>query len=203
MISHLSAFIFYTLAMVGILLVGFVVYKKFTPISKTENKGLIKVLDTLPIGPKKVLMVVRIRNERFLIASGAEHTTFLSKLSEEGFPKAKPTNTQNDTQNMTKAWSDIQQGANNVQVENLDKFKNIIQAQIVEPVQIQKQTEENNNFSNLKLQKLQQKFKELYEQKEEVQEIQPAQTTQTNKQKILKELLKELNNENVGIESKF
>ena len=87
MITYITAFIFYTLAMIGILLVGFVIYKKTFVVSKGENKGMIKILDSYPIGPKKVLMVVKIRNERFLIASGVEHTTFLAKLSDKGADK--------------------------------------------------------------------------------------------------------------------
>ena len=38
---------------------------------------------SVAIAPKKVLIVVKVRNEKFLIASGAEHTTFLSKLEDE------------------------------------------------------------------------------------------------------------------------
>ncbi len=83
MITYITAFIFYTLAMVGILLVGFVVYKKIQTNTPNNNKGMIKILDSVAIAPKKVLIVVKVRNEKFLIASGAEHTTFLSKLEDE------------------------------------------------------------------------------------------------------------------------
>ncbi len=80
MITYLTAFIFYTLAMVGILLLGFVVYKKFNFPTKYNTNGLIKIVDSCSIGAKKNLLVVKIGNERFLIASGLEHTTFLAKL---------------------------------------------------------------------------------------------------------------------------
>ena len=80
MLSYLTAFIFYTLAMVGILLIAFVVYKKFNLPLKQDNKGLITIVDSCPIGAKKTLLVVKIGNEKFLIASGLEHTTFLAKL---------------------------------------------------------------------------------------------------------------------------
>lgn len=82
MLTYITAFIFYTLAMVGVLLIGYVVYKKTALTSKNNNKGMIKVLDTLSISPRKILMVVKINNEKFLIASGAEHTTFLAKLEQ-------------------------------------------------------------------------------------------------------------------------
>ncbi len=80
MLSYLTAFIFYTLAMVGILLIAFVVYKKFNLPLKQDNRGLITIVDSCPIGAKKTLLVVKIGNEKFLIASGLEHTTFLAKL---------------------------------------------------------------------------------------------------------------------------
>lgn len=83
MLTYITAFIFYTLAMIGVLLIGYVIYKKTSLISKNEAQGMIKVLDTLSIAPRKILMVVKIKNEKFLIASGAEHTTFLAKLDEE------------------------------------------------------------------------------------------------------------------------
>ena len=87
MMTYVTAFIFYTLAMIGILLVGFIVYKKVFENAKGTNNGLIKILDSSPIGNKKLLLVVQVRNERFLIASGVEHTTFLSKLSNENIVK--------------------------------------------------------------------------------------------------------------------
>jgi len=84
MMTYVTAFIFYTLAMIGILLIGFVVYKKsFLNNAKGENRGVIKIIDSLPIGNKKMLLVVKIKNEKFLIASGLEHTTFLSKLDSD------------------------------------------------------------------------------------------------------------------------
>lgn len=80
MLSHLMAFIFYTFAMVGVLLVAFIVYKKFNLPFQQNKKGLIDIIDSCPLGPKKNLMIVKVGNEKFFIASGAEHTTLLAKL---------------------------------------------------------------------------------------------------------------------------
>jgi len=66
--------------MVGILLIGFIVYKKSFTNTNSQSKGIIKILDHQMISPKKSLMVVKVNNEKFLIASGLEHTTFLAKL---------------------------------------------------------------------------------------------------------------------------
>ena len=82
MMTYVTAFIFYTLAMIGILLIGFVVYKKTFVVNKRYGKGMIKVIDSLPIGNKKTLLILKIKNEKFLVASGAEHTTFLAKLDD-------------------------------------------------------------------------------------------------------------------------
>ncbi len=83
MLTYIAAFIFYTLAMIGVLLTGFVIYKKAILPSKAENKGMIKVLDRTNISPKKSLLVVKVKNEKFLIALDAERTTFLSKLADD------------------------------------------------------------------------------------------------------------------------
>lgn len=83
MITYITAFIFYTMAMVGVLLIGFIIYKKTFAITKNEKKGMMKVLDTLSIGPKKMLLVVKIKNEKYLIATDSDRTTFLAKLEEE------------------------------------------------------------------------------------------------------------------------
>ncbi len=83
MLTYIAAFIFYTMAMIGVLLLGFVIYKKVLMPQNKDNKGMIKVLDKVSISAKKSLMVVKVRNEKFLIALDCEHTTFLSKLSDE------------------------------------------------------------------------------------------------------------------------
>ena len=80
MITYITAFIFYTLAMVGILLVGFVVYKKFNLGQMPNSKSQIKVLDRCSIAPKKSLLVVKVKDEKFLLALDCERTTFLAKL---------------------------------------------------------------------------------------------------------------------------
>jgi len=116
MLTYITAFIFYTLAMVGILLLGFVVYKKAILPSKQENKGIIKILDKTAISPKKSLLVVKVKNEKFLIAIDAERTTFLSKLADE-----KPINKEQKEIKMP-----IQQNQNyvdDIQQQRLDKIQ--------------------------------------------------------------------------------
>lgn len=94
MMTYVTAFIFYTFAMIGILLIAFVIYKKTFMNIKSDAKGIIKIIDSQPIGNKKMLMVVKVKDEKFLIATGPESTTFLSKLNFE--------NNQKRTQKTTK-----------------------------------------------------------------------------------------------------
>lgn len=88
MLTYIAAFIFYTMAMVGILLIGFVIYKKTFTQNNSEHKGTMKVLDSISIAPKKMLLVVKVKNEKFLIATDADRTTFLAKLEDETEAKA-------------------------------------------------------------------------------------------------------------------
>lgn len=166
MMTYVTAFIFYTLAMIGILLVGFIVYKKTFMSEKGENKGYIKVIDSLPIGNKKMLLVVKIKNEKFLIASGLEHTTFLSKLEDD--------NTQKETSKNPVL--------NNIVDENLvDKIYDETFSQKNE----QKLYDDNKKA---RLDELQRQFKELYEKEETKPKITDS---MMSKKEMLKRLLKD------------
>ena len=140
MMTYVTAFIFYTLAMIGILLIGFVVYKKVFENAKGTNNGLIRILDSSPINNKKLLLVVLVKNERFLIASGAEHTTFLSKLSNEGFAKKEQKPKETPKQNHPQ-----------------ETYENI-------PIIEQAQRYDDNK--NTRAQELQKQFESLYEKEE-------------------------------------
>ncbi len=171
MMTYITAFIFYTLAMIGILLVGFIVYKKTFVMNKSENKGMIKILDSCPIGPKKTLMVVKIKNEKFLIASGAEHTTFLSKLSDD-----------NSSKNVVKS--------------ELEKNQTILKSYSEKDIQIQEPKRFDDNKKS-HLEKLQKQFMELYE-KDEQPTPQNVINKAQDKHQIMKKLLEELNTVNSG-----
>ena len=125
MLTYITAFIFYTLAMIGVLLMGFVIYKKFIMPSQTENKGMIKILDKTVISPKKSLMVVRVKNEKFLIALDNETTTFLSKLSDEK-QNTKEIKEEKTLQNPQMVPSQMQSGqmyVDELQQQRLDKIQ--------------------------------------------------------------------------------
>lgn len=85
MSTYLINFIVYTTAMIGIIFLAVIVYKKFScnAISKSQ---FLNVEDCISIAPRKNLYVVRAGNERFLIASDAERTSLISKLDKSGTP---------------------------------------------------------------------------------------------------------------------
>lgn len=165
MATYVTAFIFYTLAMIGILLIGFVVYKKTFQIDKSENKGTIKILDSLPIGNKKTLLVVKVKNEKFLIASGLEHTTFLSKLEDVKVPELK-------------------------QKEEIITPE-VVDMSLVEEIHKENFAQQNENrFDDVQKSRnleLQRQFRELYEKEEAPVVVDEA----AKRKEMLKQLLKE------------
>ncbi len=78
---YLINFMAYTLAMVGVITVCLVVYKKCV-LNVGENKtpDFLKIENALNISARKTIYVVRAGEEKFLIASDVDKTTFLSKL---------------------------------------------------------------------------------------------------------------------------
>ena len=170
MITYVSAFIFYTLAMIGIMFAGFIVYKKTFENTKGDNKGIIKIIDSTPIGNKKMLLVVKVKNERFLIASGIEHTTFLSKL-------------ENDN------------AIEHVQIQEKEPIKENIEKSVLDEIYEENYTPAKkaprfDDPQKIRAALVQKQFKELYEQDEaEPKTDKVAQ----NKKEMIKELLKSLN----------
>lgn len=82
--TYLINFLVYSMAMVGLLFVCLMVYKKtmVTGKCKKDNEKL-DIENALNISPRKTLYVIKAGKERFLIAADAERTTFLSKLESE------------------------------------------------------------------------------------------------------------------------
>jgi len=79
MSTYLLNFIVYTTAMIGIIFLAVLVYKKFSCNSVSKSQFL-NVEDCISLAPRKNLYVVRAGNERFLVASDAERTILISKL---------------------------------------------------------------------------------------------------------------------------
>ncbi len=79
MSTYLVNFIVYTTAMIGIIFLAVLVYKKCSCNSVSKSQFL-NVEDCISLAPRKNLYVVRAGKEKFLIASDAERTSLISKL---------------------------------------------------------------------------------------------------------------------------
>ncbi len=80
--GYLVNFTIYIMAMLGLIFFALLVYQK---VSKTGALGAKKsdflgVEETMSIGPRKTLYVVRAGNERFLIAGDVDKTSLIAKL---------------------------------------------------------------------------------------------------------------------------
>lgn len=191
MMTYVSAFIFYTLAMMGVLFIGFVIYKKTFLIGKMQNSGAIKVIDSLMIAPKKMLFVVKVKNERFLIASGDSHTTFLAKLDSNVESDSELTNAniaeilKNIANNSTKQAPKEQ--INDSSFVNLDNINQI-------PQDFNDSVEFPSNTQ--KIDQIQRQFKTLYSRDSKTPAL--FSKAKNNKKQAIRKLLQELNEATAG-----
>lgn len=83
MSTYLIHFLVYALAMVGMIGLCMVVFKKTMINHKFSQKDNgLAVENALNLSQRKTLYVVKAGNEKFLIAADAERTSFLAKLNE-------------------------------------------------------------------------------------------------------------------------
>lgn len=82
MLKYLVTFTVYTLAMVGVIFIAFIVWRNSLNFGPKNKKSSIIIEESLSLSPRKTLYVIRIKNERFLIASDIDKTTFLAKLED-------------------------------------------------------------------------------------------------------------------------
>lgn len=80
MTTHIIAFIFYTLAMLGVIFIAFAVYKNIVLNQKSPHISKLKIEDMLRLNQRKSLYVINWEDEKFLIAADVDSTTFLAKL---------------------------------------------------------------------------------------------------------------------------
>lgn len=82
MTTYLVNFIVYSMAMVGLLFLCLLIYKKTMVNGKcTKNNKELIVENALNLSTRKTLYVIRAGEEKFLIAGDTERTTFLAKLN--------------------------------------------------------------------------------------------------------------------------
>ncbi len=84
MLIYAIKFMVYTFGVIGLLLIAYVIAKKCMGLDmNTRRKGNLIIEETLNITPRKTLYVIKAYNERFLIASDANNTSFLAKLNSD------------------------------------------------------------------------------------------------------------------------
>ncbi len=87
--GYLTNFIVYTCAMVGIMVIALLVFKKTTGNGGSKHSKFLKVIDSISLGPRKTLYIVSAGEEKFLIAGDTEHTSLISKLNPRGGAEEK------------------------------------------------------------------------------------------------------------------
>lgn len=78
---YILNFLVYTMAMVGVIYVSLMIFKRTMTQNNLNSNSNLKIESSLNISPRKNLHVVNVDGERFLIASDIQNTTFLSKLN--------------------------------------------------------------------------------------------------------------------------
>lgn len=79
---YILNFLVYLMAMVGVIYISLMVFKRAIIQNNSNSNNNLKIESSLNLGPRKTLHVINIDGERFLIASDIQNTTFLSKLNE-------------------------------------------------------------------------------------------------------------------------
>jgi flagellar biogenesis protein FliO len=99
MLGYIVNFTVYTLAMMGIIFVGFVIAKRSlsTVHHKVENRFL-SIESSLNLEPRKNLYVIKAGTERILVSTDAEKTQFLTKLEAGNIPQVETKETANQQQ---------------------------------------------------------------------------------------------------------
>jgi len=91
------------MAMIGLIFFALFVYKKFSVGNPQTKSDFLAVEDVISLNMRKQLYVIRAGEEKFLIASDAERTTFLSKLENKNRPlkpEVPPVDRDFDIQNL-------------------------------------------------------------------------------------------------------
>ena len=84
MLIYAMKFMFYTFGVIGLLLVAYIIAKRCMGLDiNTRKKGNLYIEETLNISPRKTLYILKAYDERFLIASDANNTSFLAKLNSD------------------------------------------------------------------------------------------------------------------------
>lgn len=79
---YILNFLVYLMAMVGVIYISLMIFKRAITQNNSNSNNNLKIESSLNLGPRKTLHVINVNSERFLIASDIQNTTFLSKLND-------------------------------------------------------------------------------------------------------------------------
>ncbi|MBS4760814.1 MAG: flagellar biosynthetic protein FliO [Clostridium sp.] len=80
---YLINFLIYSMAMVGLLFLCLMIYKKTMIDNRfAKNDNDLKIENALNLSQRKTLYVIKAGNEKFLIAADVDRTSFLAKLNQ-------------------------------------------------------------------------------------------------------------------------
>ena len=82
--GYIVNFAVYTLAMLGLIFFALMIYQKVAQNGALglKKSNFLEIEETMPMGPRKNLYVVRAGEERFLIASDIDKTSCIAKLAD-------------------------------------------------------------------------------------------------------------------------
>lgn len=80
MTGYLINFSIYTLAMVGVIFVALFVFKTFSNKCFSKKSSMLGIEDSMNLSPRKTLYVIKVEDERFLIAADVDRTSLVAKL---------------------------------------------------------------------------------------------------------------------------
>lgn len=86
MTEFIIGFTVYTLGIIGLLVVGFVLAKYFmnnTGKFKGRQKNFLKIEQGMPLEPRKTVYVLKAGKQKFLIATTPENVSFLAELDKD------------------------------------------------------------------------------------------------------------------------
>ncbi|MDD3594369.1 MAG: flagellar biosynthetic protein FliO [Candidatus Gastranaerophilales bacterium] len=85
MTQYIMGFAFYTLGVIGLLLIAYVVAKNYMNGGFLQNKkkSNLTIEESLSLAPRKTLYIIKVYDEKYLISSDSDKTTMLAKIGEE------------------------------------------------------------------------------------------------------------------------
>lgn len=145
---YLVNFLVYTMAMVGLLFICLMVYKKTMSNTKcTKNNDELVVENALKLAPRKTVYVVKVGGEKFLIAGDAERTTFLAKLNGQELTKEVMTTVpvKFDENVATEYKSSVADYSEVMKAIKMTRRKQPVMREMLRKLEAQSFTEEVNN----------------------------------------------------------